>query len=61
MNKDFIFGNSLSISAIGLEFNYESKIAFIHFILEKKSLIGISLKDFKNDHINKKIDTFCLK
>ena len=56
MNKDFIFGNSLSISAIGLESNYESKIAFIYFILEKneKSLIGISLKDFKNDHINKK-------
>ena len=54
MNKDFIFGNSLSISAIGLESNYESKIAFIYFILEKKSLIGISLKDFNNDHINKK-------
>ena len=36
MNKDFIFGNSLSISTIGLESNYESKIAFIHFILEKK-------------------------
>ena len=44
MNKEFIFGDSLSISAIGLESNYKNTIACIFFILENKGQNGIRLK-----------------